>query len=63
MTASFCHIGTMVHALKSQLIDATLAANSKLDLLGLFTADDADVEAIRVRKTIYLSAHFVGIFL
>ena len=47
----------------AQEIDSTLSANPNLDLLGPFTTGDADVEATRVHKTMYLPALFVEIFL
>ena len=46
-----------------QAIDNALSANPELDLLGLSTKDNADIESIRVRKTIYLPAPYVGVFL
>ena len=44
-------------------IDAAMDDDPNLDILGSFAADDADVDAIRVRKTIYLPFPLVGIFL
>ena len=44
-------------------IDAALSLDPDADLLGPFTAADADVEPLHVRKTIYLPAPFVGLFL
>ena len=34
-----------------------------MDLLGLFTTTDTDMEASRILRTIYLPAPFVGLFL
>ena len=40
-----------------------LAVNSKVELLGPFTAKDAGVDYLRLRKTIYLPSPYVGMFL
>ena len=63
LTASLHQIGATVHVPVTQAIDAALAVNPNLDLLGPYTADNADVEATCVKKTIYLPAPFVRIFL
>ena len=52
LNASIHHIGTAVHVPMSQDIDAALAADPELDPLGPFADGDADVETIRVYKTI-----------
>ena len=62
-TSSLHHIGSTVHVLIGLDIDASLAFDPYTDLLGLFTATNVDVEALRVSKTIYLPAPFVGFFL
>ena len=62
-TSSLQQIDSMVHILKDLAIDADLAKDLDVDLLGPFTTVDTDVEPLRVRKTIYLPAPFVGLFL
>ena len=52
MTVSLQHIGASIYAPMAQEIDAALAANPKLDLLGMFYLDDVDVDSICIRKTI-----------
>ena len=63
LTINLHQIGATVKFLMLQAIDAVLAAKPELDLLGPFAVDDADVKAIHIKKTIYLLAPFVGIFL
>ena len=63
LTARFHHIGITAHVPTAQAIDAALAANPKLDLLGPFFAEGADMDSIRVRNIIYLPDPFLGIFL
>ena len=62
-TASLNQIRATVHVCVDLAIDAELAADPDIDLLGPFTSTDVDVEPLRVRKTIYLPAPFFGIFL
>ena len=57
---SLNQIRATFHILMVQAIDAALDSNPELDLLGQFAADAADVNAIQVRKTIYLPAPFLG---
>ena len=63
LTSRLHQIGATVHVLRAQVIDAALASDLKLDLMGPFTMDDADMDAIHFRNTIYLPAPFLGIFL
>ena len=63
MIDSLHHIGATIHVPASQTIDAVLATNTKLDLLGPFAADNIDVDAIHISNTIYLTSPFLGIFL
>ena len=44
-------------------IDTVQADNPDTDLLGPFYSTDTNVEPLLIRKTIYLPAPFVGIFL
>ena len=44
-------------------IDAELARDLTMDLLGPFTDADAENEPLHVRKMIYLPTPFVGLFL
>ena len=60
LTARLHHIIATVHLPTLQSIDSTLVADPEIDLLGLFAADDADMDAICVRKTIYLPTPFMG---
>ena len=57
-----CHIGATVYVLKAQAIDASLVDDPKLELLGSFAAD-AYMGSLRVRKTVYLAASYMVIFL
>ena len=63
LMAKLHQIGAMVHVPMAQAIHVALSADPKTDLLGPFTTDDADVDAIHVQKTIYLPSPFTGIFL
>ena len=53
----------MAHVLADLTMDAALSQDPDSDLLGAFNVADADMEPLYTRKTIYLSAPFVGIFL
>ena len=63
LIVSLYQIDATVHVLKVQAIYAALASDPKLDLLGTFSVDDVNVDAICIRKTIYIPAPFAGIFL
>ena len=52
LTPSLHQIGTVVNDPTLKSIDAALAADPKLDLLGSFANGNKDVQAICVRKTI-----------
>ena len=45
------------------MIDAALYVIPKMNVLGMFSVENADVYAIHVKKTIYLPAPYVRIFL
>ena len=62
-TASLHQIGSTVHVLTDLAIDAALSLEPDEDLLVPFTASDADMEPLCVRKAIYLPAPFTGLFL
>ena len=61
--ASLHQIGATVHVSTDLAIDAPLAADLETDLLRPFSSTDADVDPLRVRKTIYIPTPFVGLFL
>ena len=52
----------MVHISTDLEIDALLSQDPDAELLGPFTAVDADVEPLYVSKTIYLPAPFFWLF-
>ena len=54
LSTSLHQIGTTLYVPIAQAIYASLAANPKLNLLGSFIKDNAEVDAIRVIKTIHL---------
>ena len=62
-TASLHQIGSTVHVLTDLVIDTALALKPDEDLLGPFTASDADMEPLCVSKAIYLPVSFTGLFL
>ena len=45
------------------MIDAAIAGDTKLKMLGPYGAGDAGVESIRCRKTVYVPAPYVGLLL
>ena len=62
-TAKLHQIGSIVHFLTDLAIDSELAHDPGMDLLGPFITVNADVEPLRVCKTIYLPVPFIEIFL
>ena len=46
-----------------EAIGAALAGDPRVELLGLFTTYYSIIDSICIRKTIYLHAPYVGIFL
>ena len=62
-TSSLHQIGSTVHFLTYLAIDEALVRDTKTDLLGPFAITNADMEALRVQKTIYLPTPIVGFFL
>ena len=61
--ASPHQIGAIVHVTTGQTIYTALVTDPELYLMGTFSAQSANVDDIRVRKTIYLPTSFVGVFL
>ena len=62
-TARLNQIRSTVNVLTDLNIDAALSLDPEADLLVPFTAADAGVEPLRIRRTIYLGALFFGLFL
>ena len=60
---SIHQIGDSVYVVTAQVIESALSENLNLDLLGPLSADNSDMEVIRIKKTIYLPTPYVGIFL
>ena len=60
---SIHQIGDSVYVVTAKVIESALSENLNLDLLGPLSADDSDMEVIRIKKTIYLPTPYVGIFL
>ena len=52
-----------MHVLTAQTIDAALAVDLELDLMGTSVTDNVDMDALCFIKTNYLPSPFVGIFL
>ena len=63
LPASLHQIGSTVYFPTDLAIDTTLVSNLGADLLGPFTSTYANVEPLCIRKTIYLPAPFIEIFL
>ena len=57
------HIVAAIYVLSAKVIGAALAGYSSMDLLGLFTADNASVNTICASKAVYLTAPYAGMFL
>ena len=60
---AYLHLTLAVLVPSPAVIDATLARDPDLKLLGPFGAEDAGVESIRCRKTVYIPAPYVGLLL
>ena len=56
-------IGAMVRVPTDLAIDAVLSANLDTNLLGPFSSTEENVEPLRFRKAIYISAPFVRFLL
>ena len=53
----------MVHVPSAATIDAAIAGDADLKMLGPYGAGDAGVESVRCRKRVYVPAPYVGLFL
>ena len=62
-TTSPNQIGATVHVLTDLSIDPYLAVDSDTNVLGNFTATNADIKSPFIRKTFYLPTIFVRLFL
>ena len=62
-TASLHHIGSAIYLPTVESIDAAFVADPGAKLLGAFTVEDDRVNAIHIRKKIYLPVPCVGMFL
>ena len=60
---TYLHLTPAVHVPRAAIIDTYLAGDANLTLLGPYGAGDAGVETIRCRKTVYVPAPYVGLFL
>ena len=60
---SLHQIGAALYALTAKAIESALASSPKLDQLGPVTYEDSGIDFMKYRKTIYLSAPYLGIFL
>ena len=52
----YLHLAAAVHVPSAAAIDAAIAGNAGLKMLGPYGAGDAQVESVRCRKTVYAPA-------
>ena len=56
-------MGATINIMIAGAIGMDLDANPSADLLGPFSTDDSNVDAVRISKTVYLPDLDVGMFL
>ena len=59
----YLHLAAAVHVPSAAAIDAAIAGDAGLKMLGPYGAGDARVESVRCRKTVYVPAPYVGLLL
>ena len=60
---AYLHLATAVHVLSSAMIDAAIARDADLKMVGPYREGDAGVESVCCRKTVYVPAPYVGLLL
>ena len=60
---TFHNIFSAIYILTVEVIDAALAVNPDVDILGNFSAKDVVIDPVRVHNIIYLPVPYVGMFL
>ena len=60
---TYLHLAPAVHVPRSATIDASLAGDPDLTLLGTYGSGDAGIETIRCRKTVYVPSPYVKLLL
>ena len=60
---TYLHIAPAVYVPSAATIDTSISGDANITLLGPYGAGDAGVEIIRCRKTVYVTAPYVGLFL
>ena len=60
---AYLHLAPAVHVPSAAVIDAAIAGDPDLKLLGPYGSGDAGVESIRCLKTVYVPAPYVGLLL
>ena len=60
---TYLRLALAVHIPSAAMIDAAIAGDAKLKMLGPYGAGDAGVESILCHKTVYIPAPYVGLLL
>ena len=60
---AYLHLAAAVHVPSAATIDAAIAGDAGLKMMGPYGAGDAGVESVRCRKTVYVPAPYVGLLL
>ena len=60
---AYLHLATAVHVSSATMIDAAIAGDADLKMLGPYGAGEAGVEIVLCRKTVYVPAPYVGLLL
>ena len=58
---AYLHLASAVHVSSAAMIDAAIAGDTNLKMLGPYAVGDAGVESICCRKTVYVPAPYVGL--
>ena len=60
---AYLHLASAVHVPSAAMIDAAIAGDTNLKMLGPYAAGDVGVESIHCCKTVYVPAPYVGLLL
>ena len=60
---AYLHLATAVHVPSAAALDAAIAGEAGLKMMGPYGAGYTGVESVCCRKTVYVSAPYVGLLL
>ena len=59
----YLHLAAAVHVPSAAMIDAAIAGDADLKMVGPYGAGDAGVQSVRCRKKVYVPTPYVGLLL